>query len=380
MSSRSIKLEAAGETVVYNDENVSCIHDGSLDRVEAAYIRNGVLYANEDHFVYKSVDDGQTMMSLGCFRKINPSPKNRIKDVVARSRCVRKFRRNIGPRNVIVLESGTILVFYDHIYRSEDGGKTFDTVLRIAGDYNGPFVHGIAVDSKDNVFFGEYNSSKEPHETKILKGTEDGKKWSVCHTFAPGEIRHVHSITYDRYRDVLWICTGDEDEESRLLYADAEFENVEQVGYGDQDWRIVSLMIEEDYIYWCSDNDVNGSSICRMDVRDNNREIIKYIGNPCYHSTVLLDGTKVFSTTYEHDSEYTKLHGPSPESEVWISKDGLEWHRILVFTSEISPTPFGWTRGQVIFPAGDGSSKYLYLTPVNTLEGSLEIHRYRIVW
>jgi hypothetical protein len=152
------------------------------------------------------------------------------------------------------------------------------------------------------------------------------------------------------------------------------------LGGGDQDWRICSLLITEKYLYWCSDNDVSGSSICRWSFEKKQREKIKFIGKPSYHSTKLKDGHLVFSTTYEPSSDYTQHHNPKPSTEIWISKNGLDWFNIIDLDYKESITRYGKSRAQIIFPAGDDSATHLFFTPWSTTKDSFSIQRYFIKW
>jgi hypothetical protein len=279
----------------------------------------------------------------------------------------------------VVLNSGTILVFYDHIYRSTDGGRTFASVFEFGDSIFTPFDQGVAVDEEGVVYFGEYDCTTRPNSVRIFKGTLDGTEWDVCYEFAPGEIFHIHSIKFDPYRNRLWILTGDRNRENKLLYTDDKFDTVQLLGANDQGWRIVSMIIEPDYLYWCSDNDCSGSSLYRYNFAHQSREKIRFIGKPSYYSTKLADGTLVFSTTYEPSSPFTKQFAPDPTTDLWISKDGLDWLKITSFEHKLFKTSYGGSRASIVFPSGDAAD-FLYLTPDNTIMQDNSIQKYSIVW
>jgi hypothetical protein len=133
---------------------------GTLNRLQVLYAaNNGTIYAMEDAYVYSSTDGGQTFREIGRVPKSVDKFGERVKDWVARLRITRLVRGNRGPSNLVVLDSGTILVFWDHIYRSTDGGRTFKSVFDFSGGtIHPPFPYspGVSVGPEDSVYFGEY--------------------------------------------------------------------------------------------------------------------------------------------------------------------------------------------------------------------------------
>ena len=89
---------------------------------------DGLIYGIEDHVIYLSEDDGLSFHQVGILPKIRPSWATSLKDFVARLKSVRELRRNQGPSNLVSLSSGTILVFYDQIYRLTRDGEDFSEV------------------------------------------------------------------------------------------------------------------------------------------------------------------------------------------------------------------------------------------------------------
>ncbi|MFH1679512.1 MAG: hypothetical protein ABIH26_02590 [Candidatus Eisenbacteria bacterium] len=357
---------------------------GAIPRLTASYLASGVLYAAEDHFIYKQKPEEGSRIEfgqIGRIPKIDPSPGEQVRDFIARLRIFRDFRPNRGPNNLVVLESGTLLVFYDHIYRSTDGGRSFHSVLDFRTEgFSAPFVQGIAVDRNDDVYFGGYDCTARPHPVRLYRGTNDGSEWGVFHEFPSGEIFHVHTVRYDPYRDRLWVCTGDRDEESFLFSIDAKREGLSLLGGGDQGWRIVSIVPTEDFLYWCSDNDDAGSNVYRYDFERGERERIRSIGKPCYYATRLADGTLVFSTTFENKTPYTVRTKPEPTTDLWVSQNGTDWHMVLSLMGRPGKRGWGSRRPQTLLPAGDQDAEFVYATPLHTTEGDFPLRVYRIRW
>jgi hypothetical protein len=345
-----------------------------------AYANNdNVLYGVEDNFIFRSTDGGLSFERRGVLPDSKTDTWNRVKETVARSKLVRKLRKSLGTSNLIVLKSGTLVIFFDRkIYRSVNGGTTFSQVYDASKDgFIAPFPHGLggAVDSHDNVYFGEYYAGPDEKPINILAGHNDGQDWQVVHEFAPNEIRHIHSLTFDPYRNRVWVCTGDDDHESNVLYTDDGFRTIKRLGGGSQDWRVVSLIPTEDYLYWGSDNDrTEGSSIFRWSFSEERLEHLQYVGKPFYYSDQLADGTLLMSNVYEPESPFSKSNDPHPSAELWISRDGVDWQMVLQIEARV-PDRLGarYKRARIVFPRGIPTRRLIY-SLIDTSEQHLVTH------
>jgi hypothetical protein len=351
-------------------------HLGYVPNLYAAFVTsNGRIFGIEDHFLYVSEDGGRGFRQIGVLPKANSGWVDKVKDHVARSKLVRSFRKNPGPTNVVVLSSGTVLVFYDHIYRSVDNGVTFEPVFSFGSDTGAPFGYseGIAVGPDDTVYFGEYITTPRPHQVRVFRGSHDGTEWDVAYTFPAGEIFHVHGIQYDPYRSRYWVTTGDRDAESKILYTDDRFASIHLLGGGSQDWRVVSLMVTKQDLYWGSDNDHEPASIFRWDFTNARISKIIEIGKPSYFSTILKDDVLILSTTYEPKSPYTLKYRPDATTDLWASRDGQHWIRLLSLPYEAHEMEWGPSRASIAFPGGAASNELLF-TPLSTQGDRYDTH------
>jgi hypothetical protein len=268
-------------------------------------IKNNVLYGSDDHIVWASKNKGKTWKRICTLYPSSHSLHGRIKDKILRSAIVRKFRRNIGINNVVVLNSGTVIAQYDKIYRWDKRSYYAEPVFNFTekGIF-GPLKNGLAYDCvNDSLYFGEYVIDR-PKEVRVCKGSNDGRVWEVCYSFPLGRIRHIHSIIPDYYRKRIWICTGDNNDESGLFYTDDHFKSVHLFKGGDQSWRMVSLIPLKNSIVWGSDAGQDAPAdevnfIYSWDFKKNKRTRVYRIDNPAYYSLKLSDGTLAISTSYE---------------------------------------------------------------------------------
>jgi hypothetical protein len=345
---------------------------GYVPRLSAvARAPDGRLFGIEDHFVYESRDGGASFRQLGALPKADPSPRVQAKDLVARSAPVRLLRNNVGPRAMAVLHSGTLLVFWDKLYRSGDGGRSFEVVFDPAahGIANPMGVQSVAVGRDDTVYWGEYKVGPRPATVQVMRGTDDGRHWALAYRFAPGEAFHVHSVHYDHYRDRFWVLTGDTDAESRVLYTDDHFASLQTLGGGSQDWRVVTMIITRDALYWGSDDDTErGASIFRYDLGAHWLERQQHIGQVSYSSTVLSDGTLAIGTAYEPDSRFTAAQRPMPGAGIWLSTDGRHWREAVRLPYVPHQTRSGRpARAAIFFPGGPPADRLVY-SPLGTAQ------------
>jgi len=344
---------------------------GHLHRLRAAFVtRDNRIFAIEDHQLYSSSDGGRSFSLLGQLPELDPSWHAQILDRLARTKLGRALHGNDGPSNIVALSTGTILVFYDRIYRSDDGGRSFNAVFDPAAfGFSGPApgAQNVAVGEDDSVYYGEYKTGPRPHGVHILRGADDGRDWTVAHRFPPGHTFHVHSVQFDQYRNRYWVMTGDRDEESAVYYTEDDFSTLRKLGGGSQDWRVVTMMITPDALFWGSDNDTSsGADIFRYGFSDGRLAKIRHLGKVAYYSTVLSDGTLALSTAYEPDSPYVRDHRPPASADLWVSIDGREWDLAASFPYEPGTRRDGKpTRAWITFPGGE-AQQLLMFTPINT--------------
>ena len=357
-----------------NESSAAYQKIGYLPDLYVAYVASdGRMFGIEDHFIYVSEDHGRSFRQLGALPKVNPGWRARALNLVARSKLVRSIRRNPGPSNLVVLSTGTILVFWDQIYRSADHGRTFTPVFDFSAQNvsdSFPNGEGLAVGPDDTVYFGEYPTSKRPNEVKIYAGLQDGTVWKTAHAFRRGEVFHVHGIQYDPYRLGYWITTGDLDSEAKIIFTGDGFKSFRVLGEGSQDWRVVSVIITKDRLIWGSDNDQTSASIFQWDFAGGTLSRVQAIGKPSYSSRMLADGTFVLSTTYEPDSLNTQMSRPEPTTDLWTSRDGIAWTKLLSLPQERRRlAPGHLSRAQIAFPKG-AKTRELLFTPLWTAEAA----------
>ena len=314
---------------------------------------NGVIYGTEDHLVWASHDQGRTWREVCRLYPADNSLPGLLKDYVLRSPLVRRIRRNIGINDLVLLDSGTLIIQYDKIYRYTGQGRCALPVydFRQQGIF-GPLKNGLACDRRTGfLYFGEYRI-KRPAAIRIVRGYDDGRRWEVCYEFPEGRIRHVHGIFPDPYRRRIWICTGDSDAESGLFYTDDDFKTVNLYGGGDQSWRMVSLLITKDHLIWGSDAGQDAPAhvknyIYSLDLQTGIRKQLCCIDKPAYYgSTAFVDGSMCLATTFEPGIK----RNLESSVELWLSRDGSDWSLAKAFHYRPAGRSIGTRYAMVIIP------------------------------
>src|SRR5262249_48335410 len=151
-----------------------------------------------------------------------------------------------------VLSSGHLLAAVPHaIVALSPGGTEFRVVHKV---FRGTRPLHLAVTPQNHIFWGEYFDNRQRDEVHVYVSTDRGSNWEVAYTFPRGSIRHVHNIVYDECENCLWVLTGDEGSECRILRASCDFMNIDVVLAGNQQARAAALVPLRDAVYFASDS------------------------------------------------------------------------------------------------------------------------------
>src|SRR5882757_2392667 len=206
------------------------------------------------------------------------------------------------------------------------------------------------------VYWGEYFDNRERAEVHTYVSDDRGLSWQVGHTFSAGSIRHVHNIVYDRWAECLWILTGDEGEECKVLRASLDLRTIDLVISGDQQARAVAAIATSDALYLSTDTPYEQNHICRLDRRGN----LECVGD-LNHSSIYgcQVGDALFFSTMVEPSQVNQ----SREVEIAGSKRGSEWCTLLHWKKDRLPMRY-FQYGNAILLDGENSSKLLAVTTV----------------
>jgi hypothetical protein len=339
------------------------------------YIWKNKIYATCDHLGWCSKDQGRSWEKIFSLPSASNGLISNCRNFILRSRLIRKLRKNIGINNLIVLNSGTIIIQYDKIYRLEASSDQPVPVFNLT-DQNiaGPLKNGMCYSPKsDSLYFGEYTCTSNK-AIRIFRGENDGRDWQECYRFPPGRVRHIHSVNIDSFRNCIWVCTGDSDEQSGLFLSRDRCSTLKCIGTGDQTWRMVSLIITEFFLYWGTDAGQDAAPgtnnyIYQFDPETKLRTKLSVLDNPAYYSISLTSSGMFIGTTFEPG-----LPENNPkQAALWHSKDGKRWEKILSFPFKKISRSAGTRYATVLLPGTDQSLQEIYFSLLNVKDNEFSL-------
>ena len=206
------------------------------------------------------------------------------------------------------------------------------------------------------MYWGEYFDNRERSEVHIYGSDDQGSSWQIAYTFPARSIRHVHNIVYDRWGDCLWILTGDEGGECKVLRASLDLSAVDPVLSGNQQARAVAAIPTQDALYLSTDTPYEQNHVYRLDRSGSLTRVGDLDSSSIYGCRV--GDALFFSTMVEPSATNT-----SREVQVVGSREGTDWQPLLRWKKDRLPMRY-FQYGNAILPDGDNRSNLLAVTTV----------------
>ena len=206
------------------------------------------------------------------------------------------------------------------------------------------------------VYWGEYFDNRERAEVHIYASTDRGETWQVAYTFPAGSIRHVHNIVYDRWGDCLWILTGDEESECKVLRATCDLRSVEVVLSGNQQARAVAAIPMPDALYLSTDTPFEQNHILRLSRAGSVEEVAGLSSSSIFGCGV---GEAIFFSTMVEPSAVN----PSREVQLVGSADKSNWQALARWQKDKWPMRY-FQYGNALLPDGENTTNYLAATTI----------------
>lgn len=237
----------------------------------------------------------------------------------------RFFRAEIT--NLYELSDDTqLLIAKKGIFKKEKNSNTFSKCFPIP---RGSRPMNLCIDEKDNIYFGEYFSNFEKKPVNIYASFDKGLTWKIVYTFREGEINHIHGIFYDKYTNWKWVVTGDRENECIIGYTDNDFQNLNIVFRGGQEYRTCNLLFFNDFIVFVTDSQYIPNEIKKFD-----RKTLEIT------SLQSIEGSGIYAGQNSSFSFVSTTIEPSTVnldqySHLYISEDGLNWVEIAKYKKDI---------------------------------------------
>lgn len=214
-----------------------------------------------------------------------------------------------------------------------------------------------------NIYWGEYFNNRDRAEVHIYASVDRGESWQIAHTFPPRAIRHIHNIVYDRHADCLWILTGDEGPECKILRADRGLKSLEVVLEGNQQARAVAAIPTEDGVYLSTDTPYEQNKIFRL-TRTGRVEAVAD-----------LPSSSIFGCQTAHALFFTTMVEPSgvnrtQEVRIFGSSNRASWQALARWEKDKLPMRY-FQYGNAILPDGENTTDHLAATTIAVKRGDL---------
>jgi len=195
--------------------------------------------------------------------------------------------------NVVPLANGDLFVTFDKSIGIVRNGKYqplkgMDRPFRV-------LRFGCAVDKNGDLFFGEYIPNTERGEMRIFRYTPGADSLEIAHTFPPKSIRHIHGLYFDSFTDSIFCLTGDDDKECCFWQSFDGFETTKIVGEGDETWRAVSVLFDEESFFYGMDAEYRTNHIYKVERGSMERKSLGEVSGTVFYSKRI--GEDLFFTT-----------------------------------------------------------------------------------
>ncbi|MGA7081476.1 MAG: hypothetical protein WBQ43_24440 [Terriglobales bacterium] len=220
-------------------------------------------------------------------------------------------------------------------------------------------LHVTAVPS-GNIYWGEYFDNRERAEVHIYVSTDRGYTWQIGYTFPAGSIRHVHNIVYDRWGNCLWILTGDDGAECKVLRADCDLRSVEVVLAGNQQARAVAAIPTQDGLYLSTDTPFEKNHVYRLDRAGEVEQVGDLASSSIFGCKVSckVGDAMFFSTMIEPSTVNT-----GNEVHLTGSRNGTNWEVLARWKKDNLAMRY-FQYGNAFLPDGENSTNYLAATTI----------------
>lgn len=226
-------------------------------------------------------------------------------------------------------------------------------------------LHITAVPS-GQLYWGEYFDNRERTEVHIYASADRGRTWQVAYTFPAKAIRHIHNIVYDRWADCLWILTGDDGAECKVLRASCDLRSVGVVLSGNQQARAAAAVPMPDALYLSTDTPFETNHVLRIDRANLNRASLN--SSTDVEPIATLASSSIYGCHAGNAIFFSTMIEPSPvnrgrEVHLTGSSNGSAWRVLARWHKDSLPLRY-FQYGNAVLPDGDNATDYLAATTI----------------
>ena len=296
------------------------------------------------------------------WERVGSVPPAAWRAITSSSRLGARFFRD-GFHALAVLTSGHLIGAVPGAIVALSPGETEFRVARRVSRGLRP-LHITAVPS-GIVFWGEYFDNPRRDEVHVYASSDRGERWEVAHTFPRGAVRHVHNIVYDEWENCLWVLTGDQGGECRIIRASCDFKSLDVVLSGDQQTRCAALVPTRDAVYFSTDSPLEQNHVYRLDRRSGGICAVAELSGSSIYGC--LAGDSVFFSTMVEPSAINS----SRVVELYGSRDGVDWQAFQRWKKDRWPMG-AFQYGNAFLPDGKNTTGLLAATTIAVERSDME--------
>lgn len=179
------------------------------------------------------------------------------------------------------------------------------------------------------LYFGEYGANLERNEVPIYLSDDQGESWRKIYVFERKSTKHIHCVKYDPYSKKIWVFTGDDNGECKILVANEEFTDLEFIGDGTQNFRACNVFFLKDKVVWMMDSPEE-TSYC-VHFNRQTKEISKHyrFEGPVWYSQEMYDDYYICGSSVEPGYSMANR-----KAQVLVSTDLIDWKVVLEFKKD----------------------------------------------
>lgn len=284
-------------------------------------------------------------------RRLSNIPTSFIKKALTCSRLAERTLR-LEPRMGIELSNEVVLFsfqgsMYNININSGELIKEFDFERGMNNPLKISKIEGIN-GFDDCIVYGEYTTNSDKGPVAIYSRPMAEGKWSKIFEFGPNAVKHIHNIVPDKYRNCVYIFTGDSDCESGIWIAKDNFRDVKPLFVGQQKFRGCVAFAISDGLLYATDTPLEQNYIYIIKHENDawTFKEIAQIGGSCIYGAKVGD-RYLFGTSVEPDSNIKGIKAlfsyrlgagvKGWNSEVYVGDAKTGFNVIASFKKDIFP-------------------------------------------
>lgn len=306
-----------------------------------------------DHNDFKVFSYKNEITLISRKEKINVIlPINFFVSLFIRFRIFRRLTR-LDKMSIALSSSGLIIFWNKFLYywNKNDGLKLININFSCRS-----LMHNSIGKVDDQTFiFGEYGQPSK-NGKYIYKTTDGGRSWKAVFHFPKGSIRHIHNCLWDPYLKKIWVFTGDEDHESKVIAFTLDFKFKKIFSNQSQIFRATGAFIDKNFLYWVTDTPNQPAVLVKFNKKSGKYTLGANFSGPAYYYCHTLDRRYYISTAVEPGKSLKNNN-----AYIYESKNLEDWFPVASFKHDgLNFSLFRYAT--IMFPMGKFSSENLTLS------------------